>query len=101
NNKRAQQDWFGVELEQMVTIRRVVFVHGKTFHDGGWFDASSSKPQVQIKASATGSWETIGEIKNYPTTTATDPAGLKGGERFSRELEKPLQIYGVRIVGKP
>src|SRR5262249_29918174 len=89
------------ELEQPVTVKRVVFVHGKTFHDGGWFDASSGKPHVQIKTSATSSWQTVSEIKDYPATTATDSAGLNGGERFSCELDKPVQIFGVRVVGKP
>lgn len=101
NNKRAKQDWFGVELEQPVIVKRVVFVHGKTFHDGGWFDASSGKPRVEIKTSATNSWQTAAEIKNYPATTASDPAGLKGGERFACEMEKPVQVFGVRVVGKP
>jgi hypothetical protein len=101
NNKRAPQDWFGVEVEEPVTITRVVFIHGKTFHDGGWFDASSEKPMVQVQAVAKGPWETIAEIKNYPAATASDPAGLKGGEAFACELAKPLKVFGVRVVGKP
>lgn len=101
NNKRAQQDWFGVELEEPVTIKRAVFVHGKTFHDGGWFDATSGKPHFEIKTCATGSWQTAVEIKDYPATTATDAAGLKGGEPFSCELEKPIQVFGLRVLGRP
>jgi uncharacterized protein len=101
NNKRAQQDWFGVEFEQPINIKRVVFVHGKTFHDGGWFDVTSGKPRVEIKTSATGSWQTAIEIKDYPATTATDSAGLKEGERFTCEMQKPVQVFGVRVIGKP
>jgi hypothetical protein len=101
NNKRAPQDWFGVELEEPVTVKRIVFAHGKTFHDGGWFDASSGKPHVEIKTSPAGSWQSVTEFKDYPTTTATDPAGLKGGERFSCELETPTKVLSVRVVGKP
>jgi DUF1680 family protein len=101
NQKRAPQDWFGVELEVPATIARVVFVHGKTFHDGGWFDASAKKPQIQIQKEARGTWETVGELREYPATSSTDPAGLKGGERFSCQLPKPLRVFGVRVLGQP
>ena len=101
NNKRAQQDWFGVELEEPVTIERVIFAHGKTFHDGGWFDASAGKPQIEMKTSATGAWTPLIEVTDYPATTATDAAGLKAGEKFECKLPKPVEIYALRVVGKP
>jgi hypothetical protein len=90
-----------VELEEPATISRVAFVHGKTFHDGGWFDASAGKPQVQVQFAAKGPWETVADLKDYPAATASDPAGLKGGERVVCELPKPVQVFGVRVIGKP
>ena len=101
NGKRAPQDWFGVELEEPVTINRVMFVHGKTFHDGGWFDTGGGKPGVEVKTSPTGKWERVAELKEYPAATAAEPTGLKSGERFSCQLTKPLEVYGVRVIGKP
>lgn len=101
DNKRAQDDWFGVELQEPVTVRRIVFAHGKTFHDGGWFDASRFKPYVQVKFQPDGKWEKLIEFKDYPATTASDPAGLKAGERFTCELEKPATVFGLRVVGRP
>jgi DUF1680 family protein len=101
NNKRAPEDWFGVELEEPVTISRVVFAHGKTFHDGGWFDTGGGKPYLQIKTSAGGKWERIAELKDYPDATATDAKGLKAGEKFSINLEKPVEVFGIRVIGKP
>jgi len=101
NTKRAPQDWFGVELDEPVTVARVVFAHGKSFHDGGWFDAAAGKPRVEIKSTPTGSWVPLCELADYPATTATNPAGLKGGERFACELPKPVEIVGLRIIGKP
>ncbi len=101
SNKRAPDDWFGVELEEPVIARRIVFTHGKTFHDGGWFDASAAKPRVQIRSRPGGDWETVCELKDYPATTATDAAGLKAGEQFRCELPKPTEVFGVRVVGKP
>jgi DUF1680 family protein len=101
NGKRAQEDWFGVDLEEPVTVQSIVFAHGKTFHDGGWFDASAGKPYVQVKFAATGNWTKVADLQDYPATTATNAAGLKGGEKFAVELPQPLRIYGVRVVGKP
>jgi hypothetical protein len=101
SNKRAPQDWFGVELEAPITIGRIVFAHGQTFHDGGWFDAAAGKPRVEIKTSTNAPWAQLCELKDYPATTATDPAGLKGGEQFTCVLSQPAQIVGLRVVGKP
>lgn len=90
-----------MELEEPVTVARVVFVHGKTFHDGGWFDAAAGKPQLEIQSTPKGQWKAIADLKTYPGTTAGDAAGLKGGERFVCQLAAPIQVFGVRIIGKP
>jgi hypothetical protein len=90
-----------VELEEPVTVERIVFAHGKSFHDGGWFDASAGKPRLEIKSAAEGSWVPLCEVTNYPATTATDPAGLKQGQRFACQLPKPVEIFGLRVIGKP
>ena len=101
NGKRAPQDWFGVQLEEPVTIGRVVFAHGKTFHDGGWFDATAGKPRVEIKSAPNGSWVPLCELADYPATTATDPAGLKAGECFVCRLAMPVEVFALRVIGKP
>ena len=101
NGESAAQDWFAVSLDQPVAISRVVFAHGKNFHDGGWFDTGAGKPAVQIKSSADGPWENLCQIERYPATTATDPAGLKPGQRFTCRLEKPVKIAAIRVIGKP
>ncbi len=100
-NKRAQDDWFGVELEVPVTIERVVFAHGQTFHDGGWFNSTAEMPRFEIKTGATNAWTRLAEVPGYPATTATDAGGLKAGEKFTYQLPKPMEIYGLRVVGKP
>jgi hypothetical protein len=101
DGKPADEDWFAATLDEPATITRVVFVHGGTFPDGGWFDASAGKPRVQTKADKDASWETIGELQDYPATTATDPAHLKGGEVFTYKLPNPLKALAVRVIGKP
>ena len=101
NNKPRAEDWFAVTLDEPVTVSRVVFAHGQTFHDGGWFDASAGKPRIQVKTAKDAAWETAGELKDYPATTATDPAGLKGGERFTCQFAKPMKVFAIRVLGKP
>ncbi len=101
SGKSATWDWFGVELKEPVTVGRVVFVHGRTFHDGGWFDAAAIKPRVQVQKAPNTQWVTLCEIADYPATTATDPAGLKGGERFACQLPEPVKAFGLRVLGKP
>jgi len=101
NNQRAAQDWYAVTVRSPIRIAEVVFYHGQTAFDGGWFDASAGKPRVQVKRQPEGDWETLSELKDYPATTATDPAGLKGGDRFVCELTEPATVFGVRIIGPP
>jgi len=101
NNKRAPDDWFGVELEEPISAQQIVFAHGKTFHDGGWFDASAGKPRLEIRKTREGSWEKVAALENYPATTASDAGGLKGGERFTCNFPKPIEFMAIRVVGKP
>jgi len=97
----AKEDWFAVTLDAPASLRRVVFRHGKSFHNGGWFDASAGKPKVQIKRDANASWETIGELADYPATTATTSGKLKPGQSFTVKLNEPMSAVAVRVVGKP
>jgi hypothetical protein len=101
DGKAADEDWFAATLEEPATITRVVFFHGRTFHDGGWFDASAGKPKVQAKSAPDAQWETLGELQDYPATTATDPATLKDGQAFTLKLANPTKILALRVVGKP
>ena len=97
---KADEDWYAVTLKKPVKINRVVYAHGRTFHDGGWFDASAGKPKIQILRKPDGEWETVAELKSYPSTTATDHHGIREGQEFSVEFAA-VETYGVRIIGKP
>jgi hypothetical protein len=101
NRKPAKEDWFAVTLAAPVTIGRVVFVHGESFHDGGWFDTSAGKPQVQVKHEKNGTWETVGVLSDYPATTATDGAKLRPGQAFTLCLSNPVSAIAVRVMGVP
>ena len=101
DGKPADEDWFAVTLDQPAPVSRVVFGHGRTFHDGGWFDASAGKPRIQIKAAPDAEWQTVGELPDYPATTASSPTNLKGGESFTLRLPNPVTVVAVRVIGKP
>jgi len=99
--KAADEDWYAVALDSPVSIKRIVFAHGRSFHDGGWFDASGSKPKIQIQQEKGGPWQTVGTLDSYPTATATNNGGLKDGQQFELTLSRPVNAVAVRIVGKP
>ena len=101
DGKPQAEDWFAVTLDEPATVSRVVFAHGQTFHDGGWFDASAGKPKVQIQREPGGAWETIGELADYPATTVADHASLRSGEAFTLQLAEPVKALAVRVLGVP
>ncbi len=102
DGRPAAEDWFAVTLAEPATARRVIFTHGKMFHDGGWFDARGGKPRVQIQRAASGPWETIGELADYPATTATTPKGQKSGYgQFALKLDTPVTFVALRVIGRP
>ena len=96
--QRGNEDWFAVTLDAPVKIRRVVFAHGQSFHDGGWF---VGKPKVQVQRQKGGAWETVGELDDYPATTATDGSKLKPGQTFTLRLASPVNAVAVRVLGVP
>jgi hypothetical protein len=101
NVRRWPNDFYGVELEEAVRVAQIVFVHGQSGPDGGWFDASAGKPRVEIKSRPDAEWETLCEFANYPATTAANPAGLRDMERIVCDLPKPVEVFGIRVIGKP
>jgi hypothetical protein len=96
-------DWFAVKLAEPVTISRVIFVSGEVFHDGGWFDSSTSKPRIEIQTESGGRWQAAADIGDYPATTSTDATSLKDASKrsFNVKLEISVKVYGVRVIGKP
>ncbi len=101
DGKAAEADWFAVQLEAPARVKRVVYAHGKTFHDGGWFDATAGKPRVQVQRTRGGEWETVAEFKDYPATTARNSEEMEGGESVIGTLPQALEVWGVRVIGKP
>ena len=88
---RQEEDWYAVALDAPESVQRVVFAHGKTFHDGGWFDTGAGKPRIQVQREQNGTWETVAELSAYPATTSTDAAGLRDGQVFTQSLPQRVR----------
>jgi hypothetical protein len=101
NGEPGHEDWFAVTLEQPVSAQRFVFTHGRNYHDGGWFDTTQGLPRVQVQRVEGGPWDTVGELRDYPATTATSPASLVPGQQATLRLEAPVRFVAVRVLGKP
>lgn len=101
-NTPADEDWFSVRSPQPILIQGVIFAHGRSFHDGGWFDTEGGKkkPQVQVQTEEGGAWKTVAALDSYPNATATDAAGLKSGQKFVVRFA-PVTVIAVRVLGKP
>jgi hypothetical protein len=101
NNQPQETAWFAVTNAAPVAIRRVVFRHGKTFHDGGWFDTRAGKPELQVQRGAEAPWETVARLETYPPATTADAAGLTAGQAFPVDLGAAQTVTGLRVVGRP
>ena len=97
----AREDWYAVTLNAPARIARVVFKHGQSFHDGGWFDTRAGKPLVQLQRTMGGPWETVGELGGYPATTATDDRDIEDGQAFECRLGSSISVLAVRVLGVP
>lgn len=101
DGRKASEDWFAVTLDSPVAVRRVEFAHGRSFHDGGWFDSREGRPRVEVLREKGGRWETVGTLNDYPATTATDNKNLTPGQKFTLRLPQPVKAFGVRVIGSP
>jgi formylglycine-generating enzyme required for sulfatase activity len=97
---KQDQEWYAVTLAQPSPVGWVVFTHGIWSQNGGWFDASKGKPQVQIQAVKDGPWTTVGELSDYPATTATDNKSFPNYSRFACTITPPVTALSVRVIGR-
>jgi DUF1680 family protein len=100
-NKLAKEAWFAVTLLEPVSLQRVVFVHGHTDRDGGWFATTDSQPRVQVMTAMGKDWETVGNLADYPATSVTSAGPLRNSARFEFVLPEPRSVIAVRVIGVP
>ncbi len=105
---------FSVTLDEPAIISRIVFRHGASTQQGGWFDTSQGKPVVEAVLSpppffkgtrvfntSHAQWEPIAHLERYPDTSATRAPDLEPGEALEIRLPKAQTVYAIRIVGRP
>jgi uncharacterized protein len=92
--------WFAIQIDQPVWIRAAVYVAGRLFHDGGWFDTTGGKPRFQIRTTADAPWIDVAVFDDYPDATAADPKGIHHGMRLSTSFP-PVQAVAIRVIGTP
>jgi len=101
NDRKQEEAWFAATLPQPATINRVVFCHGRSFHDGGWFDTSAGKPRVQVQKEKGGKWEDVAVLESYPDSTAVKTGvGLRDGAAFAVKFPA-VKAYAVCVSGRP
>jgi uncharacterized protein len=108
--KRGDAVWFAAVIEAGQPFRRVLFRHGPTSEQGGWFDTSSGKPYVEISREPVPElrfpewrkvkWERIATFDDYPDTDGTTPPSA-AAETIEVRFMKPVQGHAIRIVGRP
>lgn len=116
---RSRRVWFGVQLPRPARIQRVTFFHGGSWGHGGWFDASHGRPEVQVQRERDGDWIGVGELSDYPATTALDGASIQRAQAwdlsataadaarlnrqqtFTCSLPHAETAIGIRVVGDP
>ncbi|MEK0314754.1 hypothetical protein [Cohnella sp. 56] len=93
-------DWYAVTFAKAQPINKVLYAHGKSYADGGWFDTSGGKPKIQVQTSAGGAWTDVATISQYPATTSAGDGGLTDGQAFEVVFDT-VQAVAVRVIGKP
>lgn len=101
DGKRSDSDWFEVNAGWHANYNLIVFRHGRSSPNGGWFDTSKGKPRVLFKS--WGDYHEVAVLDEYPDTTATSPGRLVDGQAIRvvipRDKRKPE--FRVRIAGTP
>jgi DUF1680 family protein len=108
--KRGDPVWFAAVIEAGKPFRRVLFRHGPTSTQGGWFDTSRGKPYVEISREPVPElrfpewrqvkWEKIATFDDYPDTDGTTQPSA-APRTIELRFSKPVQAYAIRIVGRP
>jgi hypothetical protein len=111
--KRGDVVWFALMMQAPATISRIVFRHGAVSAAGGWFDTSQSMPRLELSRAPipTSSndallddskvqWELVGELEDYPRTDGATPPRLAEGQLFEIRLAHPVEVHGLRVVGR-
>ena len=94
----AAVDWFSVSLQSSIHVTSIVFTHGHSFPDGGWFIAP---PMVEIMREPGTVWQPVGALPGYPNSGPDTTPSLQDGQPFTLKLKSKTQLVAVRVIGIP
>jgi hypothetical protein len=112
--KRGDAVWFALMMKAPVSIARIVFRHGAVSAAGGWFDTTQEMPRLELARAPVPissneallddskvHWELAAVLEDYPRSGAVTPPPLADGQVFEVRLSRPIEVHGLRIVGRP
>lgn len=88
----AEEDWFGYEWEEPVTVSQVVYVAGERHRNGGWWESFSVEAR-----DARGAWRPVEGLRQRPEVVVPWNWPLRP---YTLTFE-PISTRALRIVGKP
>lgn len=88
-------------MDQSELIGRVVYRHGHSFAEGGWFNSALGKPVIQIRRSAGSDWESLATLDSYPDAGARGVPRISDGQAFEVKLKTPVRVVAIRVLGRP
>lgn len=100
DSSKAAEDWYAITIDEPTLISRVVYRHGASYHDGGWFDTTEAKPRIEVQMTPNGPWKTVGVLETYPKTDSQHMPAIAIGQPFECRFA-PVKAIAVRVVGKP
>ncbi|MBV8852743.1 MAG: hypothetical protein JOY91_05045, partial [Sinobacteraceae bacterium] len=111
--KRGDPVWFALMLPTRAIISRIVFRHGVVSATGGWFDTTHGMPRLEVSRGAIPisaneallddskvQWELAAVLEAYPRTNGATPPPLIDGQLFEVRLPRPVEVHGLRIIGR-
>jgi hypothetical protein len=102
DGKKRTEDYFEIDAGWPCEFNVIVFRHGKSQPNGGWFDTSKGKPRITYRSYGTEEdYEQIAVIEDYLDTTAETPGKLIDGQEFRIVLKKAVTGYRIRVTGAP
>lgn len=102
NGELQQNAYIGILRNRRMTIERLLIVGGLALENGGWWDSSSGKPEIQIMANPGADWTTVMTLDAYPTLDGVDMAAAQAGFQelpWEVTFNPPINAVGIRLHG--
>jgi hypothetical protein len=109
-----EEVWIALLLDSPTELQRVVFSHGELGPSGGWFDAESGPPRLEMLTNPALQWSQdvaaldqkldwlpVGTFDDYPAASAGASPGSRLFRNFELRLQQPISAHAIRLRGQP